>query len=799
MLAAALLLILAGCSRGRMPTPTPTTAVSAPETRPAKTATGVIRAAEGGLVGLSDGAELTLPRAAVSDTAVITLRAVDDPPAAPIPRSIIGRAYEFTLEGGALTGIALLRLPLPAQVSPEQYDLGAYRWNGRSWERISGRQAGQSLQFGVDVPGLFAVQGQWRLAEATLTLTLAPTEPGQQTVPMTVAGQYRYAALPAMRHDYVQAHLLLKRDSSGGAGQVTGNEALDQTVAETVVWFKPDPTQAQGVIEFSHTFEIAPGELEIAPGSANRLYAALIVDDAAAPTRQLSTGVEYTQMLPIHAIGSDIVRPDLSPEIAQLLRWNAELNGQPLLQRPGSEPTLSLADVLAQGGLGEYHIRLEAQFEGKWVPVSNDVTVQLVLPVTATPTPTGTPQPGTATLTTPTPGTPGEPGASPTIPPTPTPRTPPGERTAAPTTAPSPTPGAAQPTASPTTTRPAWASIFWADRYTLAPGECTTLHWQVEDVQAVYLNDSPTTGREDRQICPAQTMVYKLRTVNSSGTQERTVTITVQSATQAAIEFTVDDYEITKGKCTTLHWRVINVVAVYLNDAGVAGEASQKICPETTTAYKLRVQDGNGTTVTRQLTVVVSDAAKIVMRFWAEQYTLKPGNCTTLHWSVEDVLAVYLQTTGQEEGVSGVGTRQVCPTGVNYEYKLRATASGDRSAIRVFTVDAVEPTLRSDEIIAQGLVNDVRFVNDLDATVGGDQPGWRILVDGINSLFTGATSCCQAVLTLQVPQSLTALGEGAPVDWPINPSQLIEFRAVCLGETCTLQTGTKFYLRLRSD
>jgi len=798
LLAAALLLILAGCIRGRTPTPTPPVEVSAPEQRPAKTTTGVIRAAEGGLVGLSDGVELALPREAVSDTAVVTLRAVDDPPAAPIPRSIIGRAYEFTLEGGALTGVALLRLPLPAQVDLEQYDLAAYRWNGRAWERLSGRLDGQTLQFGVNAPGLFAIQGQWRLATATLTLILAPVEPGQPTVPMTVAGQYRYAALPVMQHEYVQAHLLLKRDSSGGAGQVTGNEALDQTVSETVVWFKPDPAQAQGVIEFSHTFEIAPGDLDVTPGATSRFYAALVVDDAAAPTRQMSTGVEYTQMLPIRAIGSDIVRPDLSPEIAGRLQWNVELNGQPLLQRPGSEPTLSLADVLAQGGLGTYHIRLEAQFEGKWVAVSNDVTVQLALPATATLTATATAGPGAPALTTPTPGATGERGASPTVLPTPTPRTPPGERTATPTSTATATPGAAQPTASPTATRPAWASIFWADRYSLAPNECTTLHWQVEDVQAVYLNDSPTTGSENRQICPAQTTVYRLRTVSSSGTQERTVTVAVRSADEAAIEFTVDSFEIVKGKCTALRWQVTNVVAVYLNDVGVAGEASQQVCPETTTTYELRVQDGDGGTTTRKLTVTVLDAAQIVIRFWAEQYTLKPDSCTTLHWSVEDVQAVYLQATDQEEGVAGVGTRQVCPTG-NTFYQLRATASEDRSAQREISVDPTVPTLRADEIIAQGIVNDVSFVNDLDATVGGDQPGWRLLVDGIYPLFTGANGWGPTVLTLRVPQTLTTQGTGIPVDWPVNPGQLIEFRGVCSGETCTLQTGTSLYLRHRSD
>jgi len=798
LLAAALLLILAGCRRDQTPTPTPPVEVSTPEQRPAKTATGVIHAAEGGLIGLSDGTELALPREAVSDTAVVTLRAVDDPPAAPIPRSIIGRAYEFTLEGGALTGVALLRLPLPAQVDLEQYDLAAYRWNGRTWERLTGRVDGQILQFGINAPGLFAIQGQWRLATATLTLTSTPVEPGYQTVPMTAAGQYRYATLPAMQHEYVQAHLLLKRDSSGGAGQVAGNEALDQTVTETVVWFKPDPTQAQGVIEFSYTFEIAPGDLDVTPGTTSRFYAILVVDDAVAPTRQMSTGVEYTQMLPIRAIGSDIVRPDLVPEIAARLQWNVELNGQPLLQRSGSEPTLSLADVLAQGGLGTYHIRLEAQFEGQWVAVSNDVTVQLALPATATPTATATVEPGTPTLTTPTPGTTGEQEIPLTMPPTPTPRTPPGERTAVPTSTATATPGTAQPTPSPTATRPAWASIFWADRYSLAPDECTTLHWQVEDVQAVYLNDSPTTGHEDRRVCPDQTTVYKLRTVSSGGTQERTVTITVSSTDEAAIEFTADSFEIVKGKCTTLRWRVTNVVAVYLNGAGVAGEASKQVCPETTTTYELRVQDGEGVTTTRKLTITVLDAEQIVMRFWAEQYSLEPDNCTTLHWSVEDVEAVYLQTTGQEEGVSGVGTRQVCPTG-NTFYQLRATASEDRSAMREISVDATVPTLRTDEIIAQGIVNDVWFVNDLDTSVSGEQPGWRLLVDGVYPLFIGSNGWGATVLTLQVPQTLTTQGMGIPVDWPINPGQLIEFRGVCQGGTCTLQTGTDFYLRHRSD
>ena len=33
------------------------------------------------------------------------------------------------------------------------------------------------------------------------------------------------------------------------------------------------------------------------------------------------------------------------------------------------------------------------------------------------------------------------------------------------------------------------AGSFWAEHYRLRPGECTTLHWSVTNVRAVYLDD----------------------------------------------------------------------------------------------------------------------------------------------------------------------------------------------------------------------------------------------------------------------------------------------------------------------
>ena len=211
------------------------------------------------------------------------------------------------------------------------------------------------------------------------------TPPGQQTVPLAVTGQYRYAALPALQDGYVKARLTLKQDTSGGAGRVTGDATLDKTVDEAQLLFQPDPAQSQGVIDFSHVFQLAPGALTLALGDTTRFYAVLTVDDSVTPTRRLSSGVEYTQVLPIQAVGRAIVRPKLATEGEQELRWHVRRDGQTYAFERAVTTDLPFEPILAEGGLGEYRFTLETQQDGNWVAVSNDVTVKLTVPATATP------------------------------------------------------------------------------------------------------------------------------------------------------------------------------------------------------------------------------------------------------------------------------------------------------------------------------------------------------------------------------------------------------------------------------
>jgi hypothetical protein len=789
-------LTLAGCQRQA---PAATATPDAPASvLPAVGSSDVIKADQGGAIMLDDSARLAIPPGALAADTQVTFEPGRTAPIVPIPRALLGRSYDFALDGGELTGVALLTLPLPADVTSPPYDVAPYRWNGTTWERLNGRMAGGGIQFGANRPGLYALLGQWSLADAAVALARSEVTPGQQTTPLVATGQYRYAAVPAQQDGYVQARLTLKQDTSGGAGRVTGDETLDKTVDEAQLLFKPDPAQSQGAIDFSHTFQLAPGALELNPGETTRFYTVLTVTDSVAPTRQLSNGVEYTQLLPIQAVGRAIVRPKLAVEGEQDLRWRIQRDGQPFAFERAVATELPFEPFLAQGGLGDYRFTLETQRNGDWISVSNDINIKLTVPATETPpgesaeAPGGTP----VALTTPAPGT-GE--STPVGPPpqAPTRRpTPPGAGGAEPSATPTVAVVAAMATA--TRTRTAAESVFWADRYNLASAECTNLHWDVQNVNSVYFNGNPAEGKETRQVCPTQTTTYTLRVNSNTGTLDRTVTLTVgANNAQSPVDFTADATQVIKGQCTVLRWRVVDVRAVYLNNVGVPGESSQSVCPEVTTSYELRIVNSDGTTTIKSIPVSVVTAGNQILHFWADQYTLAEDHCTVLTWDIQNVREVYLD----EQPQRGQDSTQECPK-ANQTYTLRVTDSTGATIERYISLFVGIPTLSAQEVIAHGVVNDVTYLSDVDTTQSGEQQGYRVTIDGIGlpPLFASAPDWGQSAVTLMVQQTDLPASPNAvaSVDWPITPGQQVEFRAFCNGANCTMRTSEKSYLRWRS-
>jgi hypothetical protein len=187
--------------------------------------------------------------------------------------------------------------------------------------------------------------------------------------------------------------------------------------------------------------------------------------------------------------------------------------------------------------------------------------------------------------------------------------TPTATRTRAPTPTPTgtrpPTP-TATPTRTPTKTStrtetPTPSVSFSADPATVRACECTTLKWDVENVNAVYLEGEGVAGHGSRQVCPSEPHTYRLRVVTNAGEIERMAAVQVLNP---AINFRADETVLTTGGCTTLRWDVENVNAVYLNDEGVVGHDSRRVCPNTTQTFTLRAATACGEQ-THQVTINV--------------------------------------------------------------------------------------------------------------------------------------------------------------------------------------------------
>ena len=106
-----------------------------------------------------------------------------------------------------------------------------------------------------------------------------------------------------------------------------------------------------------------------------------------------------------------------------------------------------------------------------------------------------------------------------------------------------PAPVLPEPTPAPTPVPPPSATIsFWADATTISGGECTVLHWDVQNIQAVWIypkgdnyQDYPMPGNGSQTVCPTSTTTYEMRVQHTDGSVEfRTVTVSVTPSNNLA-------------------------------------------------------------------------------------------------------------------------------------------------------------------------------------------------------------------------------------------------------------------------
>lgn len=245
-----------------------------------------------------------------------------------------------------------------------------------------------------------------------------------------------------------------------------------------------------------------------------------------------------------------------------------------------------------------------------------------------------------------------------------------------------------------------------ADSNFIAPGQCTTIRWDVDNVRAVFFidggNQQGVGGHDARTVCPGGTTTYTLRIIDvNGGEHDYQITITVSGAPDYSMNFWADSTNLNGGQCTSLRWDVRNVQAVYLDGEGVAGVSSREVCPGGTQTYTLTAIKLDGGQDSRQVTINVNTPQPpparppVIRQFTVDSNQIPRGGCVNIQWQTENTQGVNVLRNGGAivaGGPSG-GSTQDCPDAVGlYEYKLVAYGVGQTE--QALTVNVVGPTPR---------------------------------------------------------------------------------------------------------
>lgn len=163
---------------------------------------------------------------------------------------------------------------------------------------------------------------------------------------------------------------------------------------------------------------------------------------------------------------------------------------------------------------------------------------------------------------------------------------------------------------------------FRAEAYSVMPGQCTLLRWNITDVRAVFFWDGASaqgvSGTDSRQVCPNSTTTYRLRVVYNDGQAlDWYVTVAVTSASaDSAIAFAASPNNIQRGGCAVLTWQVagpFNNITLFdtsnSSNSVVGPDGNMTVCPKNTTQYILRITGTDGRMTERSVSVGIFTAS----------------------------------------------------------------------------------------------------------------------------------------------------------------------------------------------
>lgn len=104
------------------------------------------------------------------------------------------------------------------------------------------------------------------------------------------------------------------------------------------------------------------------------------------------------------------------------------------------------------------------------------------------------------------------------------------------------------------------------------------------------VQDLPAGGGAGYTNPISATIPLPTPTPTATPTATPTPTLSPTSTPNPNVRFWADKTELTAGECTTLYWQTNNLLAVFFDNVGVAGDGQRQFCPCATESHTLRVR-----------------------------------------------------------------------------------------------------------------------------------------------------------------------------------------------------------------
>ncbi|MEZ4769565.1 MAG: transporter substrate-binding domain-containing protein [Caldilineales bacterium] len=291
---------------------------------------------------------------------------------------------------------------------------------------------------------------------------------------------------------------------------------------------------------------------------------------------------------------------------------------------------------------------------------------------------------------------------------------------------------------------------FTSTSNNIQQGQCVTLNWSTNNVQAVYFyqqgqdwQNNGVAGTGSRQECPQQTTTYYLRVVmqdNSVQTRQQTINVTPVGNAPQIYSFSINPTgQIQAGQCVTLQW---NVGGASINDIflsrdnqplwdGAPYQGTFQDCPPGTgqKTYLLKATGPGGSNqATQSINVTGGQPTNTpvppptntplppptntpvpptstpvpqppsISSFSAIPDQITLGECVTLSWSFsgQSLAASTITRDGQPiaSDVAQNGSQQDCPPNagtVNYTLQVDSEVGSTSQSDQVNVLEAQQP------------------------------------------------------------------------------------------------------------